>query len=514
MQTFIFPKIDDSLEAQFVWFKRDLRTFDHAALYDACKNKLRLTLGVFIIEPQWIQSPEFDSCHYQFIYESLQVLSEQLKKMNIPLFIFHADALFVWEKLYQHFNFSNIYSHEENGLGWSYKRDREVATWCKSKNIKWIQHRQFGVTRGLKNRDHWAEKCKEILLRPLYPEPSIRPLTKELETLINLTPVPTLESLNLPPNQKIYAQKGGRKEALFTLNSFLNERGKNYFQSLSSPLLSQNGNSRLSPYLTYGNLSLSEVHLAISKKLNSVEKTIHEKDWKWNLRTFENRLWWHCHFIQKLESEPQIEFQNMNSSYNGLRENEFNEDYFKAWCEGKTGFPMIDACMRSLHVNGWINFRMRALLFSFASYQLWLHWKKPAEFLAKQFVDFEPGIHYSQCQMQSGVTGINTIRIYSPLKQSIDQDPKGTFIKHYCPELKSLSVPDLFEPDKAPPMMNLFDGFKLGVDYPHPIVDPEQAYQTAKERAFSWLNKPETQKMARIVYQKHGSRKSRHFKEQ
>ena len=87
---------------------------------------------------------------------------------------------------------------------------------------------------------------------------------------------------------------------------------------------------------------------------------------------------------------------------------------------------MVDACMRALRHTGWLNFRMRAMMASFSSYHLWLHWREPAMYLGGLFLDFEPGIHFSQFQMQSGTTGINTIRIYSPAKQAKDQDPQGT----------------------------------------------------------------------------------------
>jgi deoxyribodipyrimidine photo-lyase len=166
---------------------------------------------------------------------------------------------------------------------------------------------------------------------------------------------------------------------------------------------------------------------------------------------------------------------------------------------------MIDACMRALHQHGWINFRMRAMLMSFSSYQLWLHWKKPAVFLARHFLDFEPGIHYSQAQMQSGVTGINTIRIYSPAKQQVDQDPQGKFIRDHLPELSFIPDADLAEPHKMPPLLQISSGFRIGIDYPEPIVDPVASYQTAKQRIFEWKARDATQKAAKKVVAKHTS---------
>jgi deoxyribodipyrimidine photo-lyase len=318
--------------------------------------------------------------------------------------------------------------------------------------------------------------------------------------------IPSLRDLNLEASEKRHAQKGGRVQAEKCLDSFFGHRSRNYSASISSPTRSASGCSRLSPYLTWGNLSISEVLMKLESKKEALGASSDDLWWKRNLESFESRLAWHCHFIQKFESEPEIEFQNMNRSFDGMRETEFNEEYFEAWCKGETGFPMIDASMRSLKINGWINFRMRAALLSFASYQLWLHWRKPAQFLAKHFVDFEPGIHFSQAQMQSGVTGINTIRIYSPKKQAVEQDPSGEFIKKYCPELSSLSPGDLPEPHLTPPLLAVSLGFEPGITYPNPIVDPDQSYSTAKQKIFDWMKRPAVRRDAKQVYEKHGSR--------
>jgi deoxyribodipyrimidine photo-lyase len=157
----------------------------------------------------------------------------------------------------------------------------------------------------------------------------------------------------------------------------------------------------------------------------------------------------------------------------------------------------VDACMRSLQATGWINFRMRAMLVSFASYHLWLHWRATGCHLACLFTDYEPGIHWSQFQMQSGVTGINTVRVYNPVKQSYDQDPDGIFIRTWVPELAALAPEFLHEPWKAasPP-----------TGYPAPIVDLQTAARAAKERIYGKKAEPAVKALAQAVYQKHGSR--------
>jgi deoxyribodipyrimidine photo-lyase len=221
--------------------------------------------------------------------------------------------------------------------------------------------------------------------------------------------------------------------------------------------------------------------------------------WPSALRSFGGRLRWHCHFIQKLEDEPSIEFENMHPLYNGLRENDFDDNFFNAWKLGRTGFPMIDACMRALITTGWINFRMRAMLMSFASYHLWLHWRRPALHLAKLFTDYEPGIHYSQTQMQSGTTGINSIRIYNPIKQGVDQDPKGSFIREWIPELRSHPAETIHTPWTCPS--------NLG-DYPIPIVEEKSARKTAADNVYGLRKVGRHKQVAREIVEKHGSRKS------
>ena len=163
--------------------------------------------------------------------------------------------------------------------------------------------------------------------------------------------------------------------------------------------------------------------------------------------------------------------------------------------------------MRALHQTGWINFRMRAMLVSFASYHLWLHWQRPALYLARLFLDYEPGIHYSQIQMQSGVTGINTARIYSPIKQVAEQDPQGVFIRQFVPELSDVPDQHLAEPHRMTLMEQRLFGCTLGEDYPEPVVDHKIAYRSARDRIFEVKQNPNTREASEKLYKKHGSRK-------
>jgi deoxyribodipyrimidine photo-lyase len=216
--------------------------------------------------------------------------------------------------------------------------------------------------------------------------------------------------------------------------------------------------------------------------------------------SFAGRQHWHCHFMQKLEDEPRIEFENLHRAYDGLRPDVADAKRLAAWSEGNTGFPFVDACMRALNQHGWINFRMRAMLMSFASYHLWLPWRESGLHLARKFVDYEAGIHWPQVQMQSGTTGINTVRIYNPLKQGYDQDPTGQFVRAHLPELAS--VPDAFihEPWRWERAASL--------TYPPPIVDNTAAARAARDALHGIRKRADHKTEARDIVDRHGSRKT------
>ena len=187
---------------------------------------------------------------------------------------------------------------------------------------------------------------------------------------------------------------------------------------------------------------------------------------------------------------------------------EAGDPRLEAWIEGRTGFPFLDACMRSLKATGWLNFRMRAMAMGFASHHLWLDWKVPAERLAARFTDFEPGIHYAQAQMQSATTGTNTPRIYNPVKQSRDQDPEGAFIRRWVPELAHLPDAFLHAPWEAAPEILSAAGIVLGQTYPMRMVDHMAAADQARTRIAAVRRSPGYANAADDIQTRHGSRRA------
>jgi deoxyribodipyrimidine photo-lyase len=380
-----------------VWFKRDLRLQDHPPLLAALAHADAAAL--FVVESEWLQSPACDAQHVDFALSCLAELRDELAARGLPLVVRVGAVVSVLAQLHQEQHFSHLLSHEETGPGWSFVRDRQVAVWCRANQVLWQEWPQNGVIRGLGSRSGWATRWQSRMDAPLQCLPLAR---FESTTPLDQPELPSLRSLGLAPHGKSLVA-AGEHAARQTLASFLSERALGYRRALSSPLSAQDTCSRLSPHLAFGTVSLRTVHQATEAARSQTP----DRAMAYALTGFAGRLRWHCHFMQKLESEPAIEFRNFARACDGLRENEFNDAHFEAWRLGRTGYPMVDACMRSLVATGWLNFRMRAMLVSFASYHLWLHWRQTGLFLARQFLDFEPGIHWSQLQMQSGTTGIN-----------------------------------------------------------------------------------------------------------
>jgi deoxyribodipyrimidine photo-lyase len=488
------------MTVQVVWFKRDLRVSDHQALYQASHQGP--VLCCYLIESDYWQLPDTSNRQWLFVRESLIELAEHIAKLGGFLLVAKADACQFLARLQQQIGSFVLHSHQETGNLWTYQRDKAVARWCQEFDVVWHEYPQHAVVRGKAQKklilhgasgflrrsglstkqthrqQTWREHWQEFVKIPCWPKPKFQAWPDDLihqldcKERIQLAELPlqvTQDAMPFPP----YRQVGGRTAAVQLFKGFLAERGARYQATISSPLTAEHGCSRLSPHLAYGTVSIREL-------LRQLELTLqqrHERQWRKSLQSFQSRLVWHCYFMQKLEANPAAEQRNMHKLYDALNR-PWQHERFLAWQYGQTGWPLVDACMRYLIANGWLNFRMRAMLVSVACYTLKLPWQPVAHWLAKLFVDYEPGIHYPQIQMQSGTNGNQVLRIYNPLSQAQELDPDGVFVRRWVSELQHVPTTWVFTPEKMPSQLKQQYGCE---HYPVPLVDFVSAHRAAKQ---------------------------------
>jgi len=489
-----------TVDVHIVWFKRDLRIVDHEPIVRAAERGPVVPLYVY--EPELLAQPTADARHVEFTNQCLTELDAALRRAGTPLVVRTGRVPDVFDELARELgddhSIASISAHQETTDLAGYRRDDDVRAWARQRDIDFVEYVDRGVIRRLKTRDGWAKRWKETMSQPLLDEPAA--LTG---TQLRPGELSQPAQLGMSPSVCVEMQCGGRAAGLDTLDSFLTERGKPYTTAMSSPVTAFEHSSRISPHLAFGTVSGREVYQATMQRIAEVRDDPQRGTWLQSLRSFEKRLHWRDHFTQKLEDQPTLEVEAMHPMLDGLRP-DFDAVKFERFCEGRTGYPMVDACMRATTATGWLNFRMRAMVVSFATYHLWLDWRPVAAHLARMWTDYEPGIHYPQHQMQSGSSGINTLRIYSPTKQVTDHDPTGVFIKQWVPELRDVPDRHLAEPHLAEP-----DLFSDGAtsSYPPPIVDHTLATRAARDLISEIRKLPEAVAIADEIVQRHGSRK-------
>ena len=474
------------------WVKRDARLLDNAPLAEAARLGVAV-LPLFCVEPSLAAATDTSDMHLQAQWQAVGHLRDELRRRGADILIAHGEVTDKLAKLAARVPFTHLFAHEEVGNAVTFRRDVAVADWCRANGVTYQEFPQSSVRRGGVNRDrrHQLWQTRIVATEPLAVPDFWQPA--DLTRLAAGTAFPKLPAFADRPGWQPVTEAAAHA----TLYDFVSRRGRWYRGGISSPTRAATAGSRLSVHLAWGTLSARQVWHATRRRVDALDPADPDgMRWRASLEGFLSRLHWRDHFTQRLESEPDLEFRSIHPSY---RDVPFEDDpgLFAAWRDGRTGYPLVDAVMRCLATTGFVNFRMRAMVTSFACHALHLDWRLIHPHLAGVFRDYDPGIHLAQLQMQAGVVGWGAVRVYNPAKQLADWDADGRFVHRWVPELRSLSGEQLLVGDRPP-------------GYPPPVVPFAERTRWMTDVLYAVRKTAAAKAATPAVYVRHGSRRPEH----
>ncbi len=483
------------------WLKKDFRLRDNPALARALAAERVLIL--YIVEPSNFLAPETSDKHVHSIIRAYNYLKSEIESKGGAVHFTVGEVIDVLNDLSEAFSIKEIVAHQEIGVNRTYERDRDVIAWCEARGVGFIELRQTGVFRALSDRDKRGKLWRDFYFEKLVEIPADKDIVKSrvpdrVSRLLCSNDLSKSDYKGVEFTSDLKAiQPVSEQDALDTLQSFLYQRGEQYSGGISSPNSAFEAGSRLSVHLAWGTITGRYVYQKVHERKAELKEQAPAERGRWlvSLTSFLSRLHWRDHFIQRLETEPQMEHAALNEAFDEVVY-DATPAQVEAWATGTTGFPMVDACVRCLVTTGFVNFRMRAMLTSFGCHVLHIDWRTLDPIMARMYTDYEPGIHLSQLQMQASVVGINTVRVYNPTKQLEDHDPDCVFVKKWIPELRPYTAKEIIRHNQSP-----LDG------YPAPVVDYREESDKMKAQIYAIKRKSTTKEIASRVYEKHGSRK-------
>jgi len=439
-------------------FRRDLRLYDNTALIDALKSSKEV-IPCFIFDKRQIEKNSYKSNNcMQFMAHSLQELDAELRKKNSKLYFFYGIAEDIIAQLLSQYNIKAIYINRDY-TPFSQERDDKIQKISREFNVDFhcyadtLLHEPEEVLKSNQKPytifTHFFKKASELHVKL----PQNNPYKNFYQQSIAFEDKNTLQKL-LKINNANIALPGGRSNALSLLKEI--KQLKNYSQIRNFPAVA--GTTKLSAHNKFGTCSIREIYTEIAKHFNKEHDLIKE-------------LYWRDFFTHIAFHYPHIFGEAFYKKYNGIHWSE-NQKYFTAWCEGKTGFPIVDAGMRELNQTGYMHNRVRMIVASFLTKDLHIDWRWGEKYFAQQLIDYDPAVNNGNWQWAAS-TGCDAqpyFRIFNPWLQQKKFDKDCIYIKKWIPELSTASP-------KA--IHNLNQGQSI-INYPDQIVSHSVQSQKTK----------------------------------
>lgn len=462
-----------------VWFRRDLRILDNSALCRATHDSTRGVIGLFVITPQQWKLHDDADCKVSFWISNLRHLSRALAKLSIPLLVKTCDTFdevpAIVVSIAQKHDCSSLYINREYEVNES-RRDAEVTAACQQAGVMVCQFhdrvivppQDIATKEGrfysvfTPYRRVWDAKALEFA--GPFPEPRKQPTCE-----VKPSPVPDEVSGFDFSHDRSDLWKPGESEAQRLLLKF-SEKIRRYDTDRNLPSI--DGTSRLSPYLAAGVISPRQ---CLASAVSANRGKIHGNE---GATTWISELTWRDFYTHVMVGFPRVSMhQPFKLKTNAIRW-QTGEREFEAWCQGKTGYPIVDAGMRQLNQTGWMHNRLRMVTAMFLTKHLLIDWQWGERYFMRRLVDGDLAANNGgwQWSASTGTDSVPYFRIFNPFSQSKRFDSEGKFIKKFCPELTEI------------PATALHDGKKLAkalddkqVDYPGFIVE----HSFARERALA-----------------------------
>lgn len=462
-----------------------MRLRDNEALWSACRATTAV-LPLFILDPALWQSNYVGPKRLAFLLAGLRALDADLQAKGSRLIVRQGAPETVLPAVVADTGATAVFAQPDYSR---YARQRD-ARLAKEVPLTFVGSPAIRPPGDVLKKDGlpytvftpFSRVWKALPLphrRDLLPVPSL--LTTPTDIVSETLPAePTL-----PPAVPFVA---GEAEGQRRLQQFaVPEKIGRYAQQRD--MVAVDGTSQLSPYLRFGMASARETAVCTLEILAQHQnQTIRQGAESWL-----NELIWRDFYIHILDHFPHVSRGNFRPQWDGIQWRN-NPDEFLAWCQGKTGYPIVDAAMRQLNTTGWMHNRARMIVASFLVKDLLIDWRWGEKYFMQQLVDGDPAANNGGWQWAAG-TGTDAapyFRIFNPVSQSKKFDPQGTYIRRWVPELTKVEGKQIYEPWTLPPLIQHAVACQLGKDYPYPIVEHKMArlrtldaYKLAKERALA-----------------------------